>query len=483
MPDIPRVTRCAIYVRISEDREGEGLGVRRQELECRALAERLGWSVADVYVDNDVSAKDRRKRRKAYARLLADIEAGRIDGIIAWAPDRLHRQMRELVPFIDLVSAHGVAIQTVTGGQIDLSTAIGRMNAKTLGNIAEFESELKTERVRSKIAELVRDGKIHNGGVRPFGYTRIYAGEGPRRKIIRDEVNEDEAELIREAVKRAFAGESLYSICGDWNDRGIKTSTGRAWSQQAMKLMLISGRVAGLKEHRRQIVGRAAWPAIISREDHEALRARLMDPSRYKSARPYARRYWLSGLVFCSDCDLAMKIHKRADNAKLVYRCPPPKMGGCGRSIVYDDLDEMMTTLVLRRLGDPRFLQGLAAREANATEEVEGIVSGIESDERRLRVLQDQIQDGDEDEVPELVASVRGIRKRLRKRREQLAALSGTNRLAAADVDDLASRWEELPPEQCAELLHVANVAKVLIKASVHRGWFDPERVVRVPVR
>jgi hypothetical protein len=37
-------------------REGAGLGVARQEQDCRALCERCGWTVAGVYPDNDVSA-------------------------------------------------------------------------------------------------------------------------------------------------------------------------------------------------------------------------------------------------------------------------------------------------------------------------------------------------------------------------------------------------------------------------------------------
>lgn len=478
-----RPSRCAIYVRISEDHGGQGLGVRRQELECRELGERLGWRVVEIYCDNDVSAKSNKKKRKDYLRLLDDIAGGRIDGILTWAPDRLHRQMRELVPFIDLVSEHNVAIQTVVGGQVDLTTAIGRMNAKTLGNIAEFESEIKQERILSKIAELVRDGKVHNGGNRPFGFTRIYSGEGPRRKIVRDEINEEEAALIREAVKRTFAGESTYSICGDWNARGIKTSTGRAWSQQAMKFMLISGRIAGLKEHHRQVVGKAAWPAIISKEDHEALRARLNDPKRYKSVRTSPRRYWLSGLVLCSDCDLVMKINHRADNKRLVYRCPHLKMGGCGRSIVYDDLDAMMTALVIKRLNDPKILQDLAAREATSEEEIRGIVEKIDGDERRLKLLEGQLSgDGDEDELPELVASVRAVRKRIAERRDQLARLAGATPLVGLDVSELEKRWADLLPQQKAGLLRVAGVGKVLIKGTPLRGRFDPERVELAPV-
>ncbi|MFQ6194156.1 recombinase family protein [Streptomyces sp. NPDC000405] len=51
-----KATRAAIYVRISQDRGGAGLGVARQEADCRALCAQKGWDVVDVYPDNDVSA-------------------------------------------------------------------------------------------------------------------------------------------------------------------------------------------------------------------------------------------------------------------------------------------------------------------------------------------------------------------------------------------------------------------------------------------
>ncbi len=67
--------RAAIYCRISDDREGRGLGVARQEDECRALAERLGWSVTHVYRDNDLSAY-RGRRRPGYQALLEAVKQG-----------------------------------------------------------------------------------------------------------------------------------------------------------------------------------------------------------------------------------------------------------------------------------------------------------------------------------------------------------------------------------------------------------------------
>jgi len=48
--------RAAIYTRISKDLALEGLGVARQLKDCRALAEKYGWTVVEEFEDNDISA-------------------------------------------------------------------------------------------------------------------------------------------------------------------------------------------------------------------------------------------------------------------------------------------------------------------------------------------------------------------------------------------------------------------------------------------
>ncbi len=83
--------RTAIYVRISSDPTGQGLGVARQRTACTSRAQALGWDVVEVYEDNDVSATSGRLR-PAYQRMLSDLEAGRVDAVVVWDLDRLHRQ-------------------------------------------------------------------------------------------------------------------------------------------------------------------------------------------------------------------------------------------------------------------------------------------------------------------------------------------------------------------------------------------------------
>lgn len=68
------MVRAGIYARISSDREGDNLAIVRQLADCERLAERRGWTVAEKYVDSDISAYSG-KRRPEYLRMLDDIEA------------------------------------------------------------------------------------------------------------------------------------------------------------------------------------------------------------------------------------------------------------------------------------------------------------------------------------------------------------------------------------------------------------------------
>jgi hypothetical protein len=68
--------RAGIQCRISDDREGRGLGVQRQEADCRAPAERLGWQVSQVHSDSARAAC-----RGAMVRVL---DASQISQLVDW---------------------------------------------------------------------------------------------------------------------------------------------------------------------------------------------------------------------------------------------------------------------------------------------------------------------------------------------------------------------------------------------------------------
>src|SRR6188472_1918464 len=124
--------RTAIYCRISDDRVGAGLGVERQRQDCQTLAESRGWTIQQVFTDNDLSAYSGRPR-PGYRAMLAAANRTEADAIVAWHSDRLHRSPVELEEFIAVCEEHQLRVVTVQSGAIDLSTPSGRMVARMLG--------------------------------------------------------------------------------------------------------------------------------------------------------------------------------------------------------------------------------------------------------------------------------------------------------------------------------------------------------------
>jgi hypothetical protein len=97
-------------------------------------------------------------------------------------------------------------------------------------------------------------------------------------------------------------GESLRRIAFDFNDRGIKPVAGGRWAGSTLRRMLISPRIAGLREHHGEVVGDAVWPAIIDRATHDRLVGLLDDPSRRRENFGRPRVHPLVGLVYCASC-------------------------------------------------------------------------------------------------------------------------------------------------------------------------------------
>lgn len=287
--------KAAIYCRISRDKEGGGLGVDRQEADCRDLADRLGWDVAALYVDNDISAYSG-KRRPQYEEMLQAVRDGRVQGIVAWHTDRLHRRAAELESFVALAETHALQVQTVTAGTVDLSSASGRMIARMLGAAAQHEIDHARERMKRAKAQALADGQ-RRGGRRPFGFDW-----DTRSKTLT--IRAEEAEVIREATTAIIAGRSLAAVARELNDRAVKTSTGNTWTYQRLRDVLIRPTNAALSATGRadrgqvEIVGEGNWPAIIDADTWQTVYKLLVDPDRL-SQNGNASRWLGSGLYAC----------------------------------------------------------------------------------------------------------------------------------------------------------------------------------------
>lgn len=340
----------AIYVRISRDDEGDGLGVARQEQDCLALCERRGWEQVEVIADNHVSAYDKRKKRPGYSLLLDGIKNGVYERVVVWHPDRLHRSPRELEDFIDVIEETGCEVATVTAGDFDLATPEGLLVARITGSVARKESDDKSRRLRRKHLELAAAGKPSGGGTRPFGFLDDRATLHPI-----------EADLVRDACRRLLAGETLYGVCDDWNRRGVPTVTGSPWRTSVLKRLVCSGRVCGWREHHGALVAPALHPGIVDRETVERLRVILRDPVRRATAPP--RSYLLTGgIARCALCRAALVARPRSDKRRSYVCATGPNFSGCGKiRVLAEPFEQWIVDLLCERVDSPSYARAAAA--------------------------------------------------------------------------------------------------------------------------
>jgi DNA invertase Pin-like site-specific DNA recombinase len=427
--------RAAIYCRISRDRVGAGLGVERQRADCMELAERLGWAVEATYTDNDLSAYSG-KPRPGYRDLLADMEAGRIGGVLAWHTDRLHRSPVELEHYIALAERMSIQTHTVRAGVVDLSTPAGRLTARQFGSIARYESEHRSERVSRKREEIASAGTFL-GGARPFGFTGDGMGLEPT-----------ESAAIIEATKTVLRGGSLRSIVADWNERGLRTTKAdKPWTPGAVRDVLCRARNAGLIQHRGQVVGKASWPALIGEDEWRGVVTTLTDERRRTSPGNTPR--WLgSGLYLCGVCGGGLVVGTAGTKRTPSYLCRAPRKDGVRhvtRSAPH--LDEYISAVLVDTLKRPD-LADLLQREQPTEIDGRALRDELAVIAENRSGLATALGEG-KVTLAQFTTANDAARARQEAIEAQLARLTRTDPVSvAAESDDPEQAWKDFSLEQ-----------------------------------
>jgi site-specific DNA recombinase len=377
--------RAAIYCRLSKNRKGKKANVKEQERDCREFVEAQGWQLVDVYVDDGVSASENsEKPRLEFQRLMSDVRAGLIDMIVATEFTRLYRRPKELEQLLDPDDGFRYKVELYTIDPAvrrwDIRTSVGRAQLREAGNQAAQYSAYISEKVKAKAKHRAKDGRWH-GGDPGYGFDYIPAVRDSENNVIEDEqvlVNQEQAAVVREAVRRRLAGGKLYAIGNDLNRRGILTRDGRRWRQGNLHPILTKPAIAGLVHHAelpeyvRANWGRFVpcmshpdandcWGAIVSEHDWRKLQAELSKPGR-RTNLIGTRTALLTGYVYCgaeTDGVVCGKklVATRDGNGKRIYVCKrDSSRQGCGRlRRLADPVDQLVTELVIATLEDSDF--------------------------------------------------------------------------------------------------------------------------------
>lgn len=299
-------TRAALYLRISQDHTGEAEGVERQRKSCRALAKSRGWKVLNTFEDNDISAAGS-KVRPSFDALMAAVQAGKVDVIVAERYDRLSRNRRDDLRIVEACEQRGIQLSFVSGGDLDASTPMGSSFLDMLASQARAEIRIKGDRQRRAQRQRAEKGKPAKG-VRLTGYA------------LDGSVIPSEADVVRRIFDQFIAGGSLKGIATGLTETGIATRRGGTWSSSSVSSILRNARYTGRSIYKGDDVGAATWKPIVSESQFAAVNARLEDPRRKTRGTDTARKHLGSGLYFCT-CGLRVRSSSGMGNGLNRYTC------------------------------------------------------------------------------------------------------------------------------------------------------------------
>jgi len=450
--------------------------IEQQEAMCRKLAEVHGLDVVEVYKDDGKSAYTG-KIRSDWVRMLDDVQAGKLDVLLAQAEDRFTRQKLEKDVLLLACVAQGVIWLTVNDGWVDPATTEGEFFAGLRAGLAKMETRKNITRQEQAHEFRASKGLARKGGHRPIGWAED--------KLTLDPV---EAKELRWAIKEILDGKSVFGIVKHWNTSGFTTSTGRPWQLTTVRDVLARPRNAGLAVYRGKVVPEVVgeWKTICTPEKWREVCKILNSKKQPQASRE--PKHLLSNIIQC-ECGQTLR-YARNGSHRLAYRCYASLLtpGAKGRHVAIDmaeadkrAIDAVVSGLLFSSgedVPDPDAarlselhgrLQEVAAARARLVDAVDaGVLTLAEvSVQKAVRIA----------EAVEIEKSITTITARnaqaamLHEAKAGLWSGGSVSIEKAAEVKaDLRERFEELNLEQQRALV------RAFVDVVVHRGR-GPKRV------
>jgi site-specific DNA recombinase len=321
--------RCAIYTRKSTEEGLEQsfntLQAQREAAEAYIQSQRpSGWvALPERYDDGGFSGAS--LDRPGLQRLLAEMNAGRIDCVVVYKVDRLSRSLLDFARLMERFERRGVSFVSVTQ-EFNTTTSLGWLTLNILLSFSQFEREIISERTRDKMSAARRKGKWI-GGWPVLGYD--VASQGGRLVV-----NALEAEQVRAMYRIAAEAATLEAALQATQARGFRTKdwTSRAgrrhaagpFSRMTLRLLLSNVLYTGAVCHKGTVYP-GEQERIVQQELWEKVKAQLTVRSAHQRGRGHRRQAApLTGLLHCAECGSVMMptFTSKQGRRYQYYDCP-----------------------------------------------------------------------------------------------------------------------------------------------------------------
>jgi DNA invertase Pin-like site-specific DNA recombinase len=219
------------YMRLSADEKYTGsISFSVQSEHIIALAAKIDANLVESVQDNGISGACPFMRRPGGKRVQALVTNGSVNAIIALRQERLFRNTREALEYVDLWKQQGVSVYFAEdgGAALDASSPSGRLVFTVKAAASSFERDQTSLRVKENKTARKIQGKTYSPA--RYGYDQVDGYDVP---------NIAEMENVKRIVAMRGEGMSLRQIAQVLTEEGHKTKKNKArWSAQAISDIL-----------------------------------------------------------------------------------------------------------------------------------------------------------------------------------------------------------------------------------------------------
>lgn len=333
------VLRVACYERVSTEEQAlRGFSIETQIDNLTEYCEKNKMKIVDHYTDEGISGAKPPLKRPALARLLEDVQAGKIDMVLFTKLDRWFRSVQEYFKVQEILEANRVEWRAIHE-DYDTTTANGRMAITIFLAIAQNEREKTAERIKVVFEHKRKNKEVAFGGPhKPIGYKKERDADGVLRLVKDEETREIVEAFFDELVKYMNVKRAIRRVVRDYNY--IRDE--KAWYRVARSEMYC-GIYKGVEDYCEPYISKEDWLEI-------------NEKTRGTRSCQGKRAYLFAGMIRCPSCGHVLcgtydnKVYLGVKKEYRHYRC---RHKGTGRCTWRRSMSELkMEKYLLDNLGD-----------------------------------------------------------------------------------------------------------------------------------
>jgi len=311
-----------LYIRVSTDRQAkEGDSLEEQESELKKFCDYRNFKIHQVLIEKGKSGGN--TNRPEYKKLVADIEAKKINAVVVKKLDRLSRSLLDFEQLMTRLQEKEVEFISLREN-FDTTTAMGKAMLRIALVFAQLEREQTSERISDVMHYRATQGQ-RNGGVAPFGYVSA------NKELL---ISNAQKPIVEQIFKLFLETASTSAVANHLNDARILLPGGKVWRETRVEWILKNPIYKGMVIWKKEIYPGLHQP-IISPSVWDQVQD-IFDSKKRHAANNHSFAL-LQKSVICAECQNPLTpsfAYNRTKTKYWYYRCGSTKHGQHSRKQV-----------------------------------------------------------------------------------------------------------------------------------------------------